>query len=176
MEALRASILHITIRMTTIGSRYNYKKLAGAIALCELIGLAVGIVALQTLHDRDFLTRQPGLPPDWVFGPICIILYLFMGIALYKTLSYSSTPGESYRHSLVLFWVQLTLNALWTLTFFGFGSPLPAFVLVLGLISAVCFWIMYLHKLHRGSAVLQIPYLLWCCFAVILNYYTIHAH
>ena len=163
-----------TMPMTTLSSKSDYKKLAGAILLCELVGMIAGFLTLNAINSWYIFLNKPGFnPPDWIFGPVWTFLYLLMGLGFYNTMKHGSNDMESYRHSIALFWVQLTLNALWTLAFFGLKNPSLALVIITGLIGAICFWMMRLQKVHRLSAYLQIPYLLWCCFAMVLNYYII---
>lgn len=161
--------------MTTLSSKTDYKKLAGAIFLCEFIGISAGFLTITAIKNWYVYLNKPGFnPPDWIFGPVWTFLYLLMGIALYYTLKYEFKTGNAYKHSMALFWVQLALNFLWTIAFFGFHNPALAYVIVIALIGSICFWILRLQKIHKTSAYLQIPYLLWCCFAAVLNYYIVH--
>ncbi len=160
--------------MTTLSSKPDYKKLAGAILLCELVGMLTGLLTVDAIGSWYVFLNKPAFnPPNGVFGPVWTLLYLLMGLGFYNTMRHGANGMESYKHSMALFWVQLTLNALWTVAFFGLKNPSLALVIIVGLIAAICFWIMYLKKIHRPSAYLQIPYLLWCCFAMVLNYYII---
>lgn len=173
MEALEASILYL-IGMSALTTSHNYKQLAWTIALCEFTGLLIGLLSLLAAGNWYIHLNKPVFtPPTWLFGPTWVILYLFMGIGLHQMIRYGNGQPAVYKHSLALFWVQLTLNVCWSLAFFVAKSPLLSFVIILGLIGSVCFWIQYLHRIQRFMAWLQVPYLLWCCFAMIFNYYII---
>lgn len=161
--------------MITISTKHNYKKLFGAIALCEFSGLIAGLLTAPAISNWYIYLHKPGFtPPGWIFAPVWTILYLLMGLGFYNILINAGNRPEPYKHSLALFWVQLTLNMLWVFLFFGLKNPLLAVAAILGLTGSVCFWIIHLQKVHRPSAYLQIPYLLWCSFAMVLNYYIIH--
>jgi benzodiazapine receptor len=161
--------------MNTLTRNIDIKKLAGAIALCELIGMIAAFFTINAIKNWYVYLNKPEFnPPNWIFGPVWTLLYLLMGIAFYNTMKYEFKQNDDYKHAVALFWVQLTLNFLWTIAFFGFRNPILAFVIIIALIASICFWIMKLQKLHKTSAYLQIPYLLWCCFATVLNYYIIH--
>jgi len=159
--------------MNTFTRPVNFKKLIGSIALCELIGIVAGLFTINAIKEWYVYLNKPEFnPPNWIFGPVWTLLYLLMGIAFYNTLK-SNIKDSNYHSSISLFWVQLTLNFLWTIAFFGMRNPTFAFAIIITLIASICVWTLYLQKVHRASAYLQIPYLLWCCFACVLNYYII---
>lgn len=159
--------------MNTLTKPTNLKKLIGSIALCEVIGILAGLFTINAIKEWYVYLNKPDFnPPNWIFGPVWTLLYLLMGIAFYNTLK-SELKGSDYVKSISMFCVQLTLNFLWTIAFFGMRNPMLAFVIIIALIASICTWILYLQKVHKPSAYLQIPYLLWCCFACVLNYYII---
>jgi benzodiazapine receptor len=71
---------------------------------------------------------------------------------------------------LFFFFIQLILNALWSVAFFGVRSPL------LGLFDIVLLWIAILltmisfFGISKAAALLLLPYILWVSFAVLLNF------
>ncbi|MFH1561103.1 MAG: TspO/MBR family protein, partial [Patescibacteria group bacterium] len=91
-------------------------------------------------------------------------LYTLMGISLYLI-----SRSKNKQKALKLFFLQLGLNTLWSILFFGLKSPL------LALIEIVVLWIMILltiletKKVSLQPALLLIPYLLWVSFAAVLN-------
>ena len=72
--------------------------------------------------------------------------------------------------SMEMFGVQLALNALWSLLFFGLHSPLY------GLIGIIVLWVAILatmaesYKVSRTAGILLVPYNCWVTFAMILNF------
>ncbi len=161
--------------MTTFTKHIDFKRLAGAIVLCEVIGAVAGFFTVNAIKNWYMYLNKPTFnPPNWIFGPVWTLLYLLMGVAFYNSLKSENKHSSAYKNSIVLFWVQLTLNLFWTIAFFGLRNPELAFAIIILLIAAISFWIMQLQKVHRTSAYLQVPYLLWCCFAIVLNYYIIH--
>jgi translocator protein len=71
---------------------------------------------------------------------------------------------------MIFFFVQLILNILWSVAFFGLRLPL------LGLIDIILLWIAILLtiqnflKISKIAGLLLLPYLLWVSFAVLLNF------
>ena len=105
-------------------------------------------------------------PPNWVFGPVWTILYLMMGVSLYLVWT------RKYHKMAFVFWgLQLFLNILWSVLFFGLRMPLFAFVEIIFLWIAILMTIVYFYRINRLSAYLLIPYILWVSFAAILNFF-----
>jgi tryptophan-rich sensory protein len=96
-----------------------------------------------------------------------ITLYFLMGISLYLIWT---NKTKNNRKSLIAFGVQLFLNGLWSLLFFGLKSPLYGLIDILFLIAAITFTILFSYRISVLAAVLLIPYLVWVCFAAVLNY------
>ena len=107
-------------------------------------------------------------PPDWVFAPAWTVLYILMGLAAALVWS-KGLQNPQVRTALVVFLVQLILNMIWSVLFFGLRSPLY------GLVDIVFLWIMILvtiaqfSKVSTPAALLMIPYILWVTFASGLN-------
>ena len=105
-------------------------------------------------------------PPDWVFAPVWISLYLLMG--------YSSWLMWSSRNNtqkiLNIYFIHLIFNASWTVTFFAFHQILVSLIII-GLIIFFVIWLIKLYySINNISAYLLLPYLSWLCFAFVLNY------
>lgn len=118
------------------------------------------------------LVKPDFSPPNWVFGPVWTTLYLMMGIAaflVWRRQSASGQPSKAGR-ALTAFWIQLALNSLWSIFFFGMKSPL------LGLIDIVLLWLAIVWTMAEFKKVsppafwLLVPYLLWVSFATALNF------
>lgn len=71
--------------------------------------------------------------------------------------------------TLMAFWVQLGLNLLWSVLFFGLRSPGAAFAEVLLLCLAVGVTLVLFWRVNRVSGLLLVPYAMWLGFASVLN-------
>jgi tryptophan-rich sensory protein len=96
------------------------------------------------------------------------VLYLTMAVAAWLVWRRHGFRGA--RPALVLFVVQLVFNALWSWLFFAWHSGAGALadialMWVLIVATIVAFW-----RLHRGAALLLVPYLAWVSFAAVLNW------
>lgn len=111
------------------------------------------------------LVKPPFNPPSWIFGPVWSILYLLMGIALYLVWIKKDDVKV-----FLIFGIQLILNVLWSILFFGAQAPLFAFIEIVFLWIAILVTIIYFYRINKFSAYLLIPYILWVSFAAVLNF------
>lgn len=139
--------------------------------ICLAIPLAIGGLGALLGGGMDNYAdlRQPPLsPPGWVFPIVWSILYLLMGYASYRI--YTSEAEQEDKHKALVFYaIQLALNFLWPVIFFGLQWYWAAFVLLIAL------WVMIYLCMYRFALIdetaenLLIPYLLWVTFAGYLN-------
>lgn len=115
------------------------------------------------------LTKPELAPPNWVFFPVWTILFLMMGVALYLVWR-EGVSKWSVKIALTFFFVQLALNTLWSIIFFGIQNPGLALIEIAFLWSAIALTIYTFFKVNKFAAYLLIPYLLWVSFASYLNY------
>jgi len=105
-------------------------------------------------------------PPDWVFAPIWMSLYLLIGYASW--LMWSSRNNT--QKILNIYFIHLIFNASWTITFFAFHQILVSLILIGVIIFFVILLIKLYYSINKISAYLMLPYLSWLCFAFVLNY------
>ena len=144
-------------------------KLIVSILICQgagFIGSFFTVSSVGSWYQR--LAKPSFSPPDWLFGPVWITLYLLMGISLYLVWSQWPLPGT--KAALALFGLQLFLNAAWSVLFFGLKQPGPAFVEIAILFSAIAVTFLLFIRISKPAAYLLIPYLVWVGFAAFLNF------
>jgi tryptophan-rich sensory protein len=106
-------------------------------------------------------------PPSWIFAPVWFILYVLMGISAY--LIWRLRTKENVKKPLIFFFVQLILNLLWPIIFFGLGQYFWAFAEIMILLITIIMMILSFSKVSKASSYLLFPYLLWVGFASMLN-------
>lgn len=144
-----------------------FLKLLFWLALCQLPALAGARVVQANLVWYHALALPPFTPPDALFGLAWGVLYILLGTAAF--LAFGRGLSLSARKPLILFIVQLALNAWWTPVFFGRRDP-AASLLILALILAEGVWLAYaLWRKNRAAAWLLLPYGLWLIYAAYLN-------
>lgn len=146
----------------------NWFVLMGFILLAEGAGIVGSFFTTPNIPTWYVtLTKPPIAPPNWVFGPVWTTLFLLMGIAAYLVWR----TGVRSRSALQIFGIQLALNVLWSLIFFGLQNPGAAFIEIILLWLAIA-WTIYAFSRHsKLAAWLLAPYIAWVSFASVLNYF-----
>ena len=145
----------------------NFKKRL----ICWAIPLAVGGLATLLsggMGSYRVMNQPPLSPPGWVFPVVWTILYLLMGEASYRVLV-SGKDAAKIKNALIAYGVQLFLNFLWPLAFFGGQMYLTAFFVLIALWVGIFVTIRLFSRLDETAGDLLIPYLLWVSFAGYLN-------
>lgn len=145
--------------------KINFKRLVISLLIPLAIGTISGLISMPFM-DYGELIQPPLAPPGWLFPVVWTILYILMGISFYLILETESYDKDS---SYVLYFLQLLVNGLWSIFFFVFKLRLFSSIWLLLLIALVILMIIHFYKINKVAGLLQIPYLLWCIFALYLN-------
>ncbi|RZN41110.1 MAG: tryptophan-rich sensory protein [Methanophagales archaeon ANME-1-THS] len=144
-------------------------KLIVSLAICYLaarIGAVFTSSSIQTWYvtlNKPFFT-----PPNWLFAPVWLTLYTLMGIALFLIWR-QGFHSPQVKIAGAIFGIQLVLNTLWSIAFFGFQSPLAGLIVIILLWVAIAVTIKTFLPLSKPAGVLLIPYILWVSLAAALN-------
>ena len=145
-------------------------KLVFSIIICQLAGAIGSIFTSQSIAGWYTSLNKPFFnPPNWVFGPVWITLYLLMGVSLYLVWIRGINKPK-VKIALAIFGIHLFLNASWSIIFFGLRSPFYAFLEIILLWLAILLTMTKFYKISKTAAYLLIPYIIWVTFAAILNY------
>jgi len=146
----------------------NFLKFISSIVVCFLPGITGGFFTARNLYPwYDMLAKPSFNPPNWLFSPVWTTLYILMGISLFLILK--SENSKDKLQGVIFFGVQLVLNGLWSIIFFGLHSILWAFIIIILLLLFIVLSMYKFHKILRAAVYLLIPYLLWVSFAAVLN-------
>ena len=148
--------------------KINYIKLISSILICQLAGIIGSFFTASSVSTWYTTINKPFFnPPSWIFGPVWITLYLLMGISLYLIWNNYS---KDMKMPLIFFGIQLGLNSLWSIIFFGLQNPLFAFIEIIILWTFILLSIIGFYKKSKTAAYFLVPYILWVSFAAILNF------
>ena len=127
----------------------------------------IGGIATYAYKDRWYsnLIKSGLNPPDWVFAPVWTTLYLFMTIAIWSAWHKSNRNVNL----IYLYMIHLLFNTTWSIVFFVLHNIFLALVNLLILIFLILILVIKFRNISNLSYYLMIPYLLWCCYALILN-------
>jgi len=150
-----------------------YKKVLKfiiSIIICQSAGIFGSLFSFEAFPDWYITLEKPFFaPPNWIFGPVWIILYFLMGVSLYIVWK-DELKSKTRNVFFVVFAIQLILNALWSLLFFGLKSPLLGLIDILILDVMLVVTIFYAKRVSKYAAMLLIPYMVWIIIASVLNY------
>lgn len=145
-------------------------RLAASITICLIAGAIGSAFTFPSIPTWYAGLYKPFFnPPNWVFGPAWTILYILMGLALYLFLE-KAKEKRLARKGIMVFGTQLSLNALWSIIFFGLHRPFSAFIAIVLLWLLIAYSILVFSRASKRAAWLLVPYLAWVSFASILNF------
>lgn len=145
-------------------------KIIISIVICFAVGFTSGFVTADAIPNWYADLNRPFFnPPNWLFGPAWTLLYTLMGIAA-GIIWNKGLDQKIVRTALIIFIVQLVLNGLWSLIFFGMKNPFLALVEILLLWGMILLCIIQFGKINKTASWLMVPYILWVTFATALNF------
>ena len=105
-------------------------------------------------------------PPDWIFAPVWTTLYLMMTLAIW--FYWHSKNREM--NTIYIYFIHIVFNTTWSIVFFGLHKIFLALIVLLILIFLIIILILRFKRVNYVSLYLMIPYLLWSCYALFLNF------
>ncbi len=147
----------------------DWLVLFGLILLSQVAGF-IGSLAMTAESAAWYAALAfPTLaPPGWVFGPVWTLLYALMGVAAFIVWRARHQAGSIL--ALVFFFVQLALNALWSVAFFGLQSVSLALAEISILWLMLAATLVFFARVSKIATWLLVPYLLWVTFAAYLAF------
>ncbi len=150
-------------------TRTEFPLLVFSILLPQLVGTVGAFFTFSSIASWYMYLEKPGFtPPDWVFGPVWSTLYILMGISLFLVVRHSMN-GKNIR-AVQIFFLQLFLNLLWSIVFFGSHSIGGGLVVIIVMWFLIVITILKFAKHSGYAALLLLPYLAWVTFATYLNF------
>lgn len=128
-----------------------------------IVTFFIGVIpSLLVGNDVTGLILPKFYPPKILFPIMWSILYLLMTISVYLA---TKNSDDAYK----IYFIQLIVNAFWTVIFFGLKLRLLAFLWIIFLFILVIIMINKFYKENKNAGLLQIPYIIWLLIAMYLN-------
>ena len=128
------------------------------------------IGGLATINFKEpwysLLSKPTFNPPDWIFAPVWTTLYLMMTIAIWK---FWHSKNQDM-NTVYIYFIHLIFNTTWSIVFFVFHKMVLALIVLALLICLIIILLFRFRRVNMLSFYMMIPYLLWCFFALILNF------
>jgi translocator protein len=147
----------------------NAFKLTISILLCQGAGIAGSLFTKQSVSTWYVGLEKPVFsPPNSVFGPVWIFLYLTMGFSMFLVWR-KGLDSINAKRAFALFIFHLFINSLWSFAFFGLRSPLAGIIVITVLLATIILIIIKFSRISRMASIILVPYMLWVSFAAVLN-------
>ena len=130
----------------------------------SFVGRLITISSKEPWYSQ--LTKSNYNPPDWIFAPIWLTLYLMMTIAIW--LFWHSKKRDM--NTIYIYFIHIVFNTTWSIVFFGLHQIFLALVALIVLIFLIIILIQRFKRVNLLSYYLMIPYLLWTVYALFLNF------
>lgn len=147
------------------------KTIIGLAASLLISFSAAAVGALATRSAPEFyatLSRPSWAPPASVFGPVWTVLYILMAVAAWLVWKQARLAGA--RTALVLYTMQLVLNALWSWLFFAWRNGTVARIDIMMLIALIVLTTVAFWRVYPLAGALMLPYAAWVSFATALTF------
>lgn len=156
-------------------STKEIKKLLINILIPLVIGflssqIAMMISSIDTGTYYSQLIKPSFAPPSYIFPIVWSIIYVLMGISAYLVMQKGNNT-QKVKDAMFYYWLQLALNFIWSILFFGLDLRFTSMVVIIMMIIVVIIMISKFYQIDKKAAYLNIPYLLWLVYAGILNYF-----
>ena len=138
--------------------------------LFALITYSASVIgSIATIEFKEpwysLLSKPTFNPPSWIFAPVWTTLYLMMTIAVWNF--WHSKNRDM--NTVYIYFIHLIFNTTWSIVFFVFHKLILALIVLFILISLITVLLFRFKRVNMVSFYMMIPYLLWCCYALILN-------
>lgn len=114
------------------------------------------------------LIKPTWAPPSWVFGPVWTALYVLIVISFGKVFLMFFKKKIGFM-ILLPFILNLVFNFAFTPLQFGLQNNFLAAIDVLLVLGTLIWGMIAIYSHARWIAYIQIPYLLWVSFAMVLQ-------
>lgn len=115
------------------------------------------------------LLKPSFAPPSWIFGPVWTVLYaIIIG-------SYGYVASLYFTHKIPFavvlpFLLNVIFNVMFTPIQFGIKNNLLAAIDITLVLGTLVWALVVIYPHAKWVALVNIPYLLWVCFATVLQY------
>ena len=115
----------------------------------------------------SMITKPSFNPPEWIFAPVWITLYIAMSVAIWLIW----INPQRKEKIIYIYFIHLLINGSWSIFFFGLHLILASLILIAIIIFFVIWLIKLYYPINKLSSFLMIPYLMWLSYAFVLNFY-----
>lgn len=145
--------------------RIDWKKLIIITVITFIVGSFFSLFTMNSMDTFKDLSKPINVP-GVLFPIVWSILYLLMSISCYLIVQ---SNDKDKKEGIILYAIQLVINSLWTLIFFGFGAYLLSFIWIIIFLIVIIIMLAKFYNINKIAMYINIPYVLWLLFAAYLN-------
>lgn len=123
---------------------------------------------MNTYSWYQQLLKPSWAPPSWLFGPVWSVLYLIIAVS-FGYAGYLFYKGKIPFIVLLPFILNIVFNIAFTPIQFGLRNNLLASLDILLVLVTLVWALIAIFPYARWVSYVNIAYLLWVCFATILQ-------
>lgn len=147
----------------------KYILLIAFLVVTSLVQAIGSIATFSSVQDwYPSLNKVSWNPPAWVFAPVWTILYMMIAVSGWRVWI-KLDKNQIHHASMRWYGLQLFVNLLWSIFFFGLQNPLAGLVDITILLITIVITIQHFLKIDKHAAILLLPYFLWVAYASTLN-------
>lgn len=146
--------------------KINWKRLIIITIITFLVGSFFSFLTMNNMSAFKELEKPINVPAI-IFPIVWSILYLLMSVSCYIIIESNDKNKDK---AVIWYGINLVVNSLWSLIFFGFGTYLLSFIWIILLLIIVIIMMAKFYNIDKKAAYLNIPYILWIIFAGYLNF------
>ena len=147
---------------------FSWPKFLEIAAPVVLGAVAASLATRVGWKNYNNSRKAPFTPPRFVFPLVWTTIYILIIAAGYLTLA-EIKDENTQRLFLAIFYIQVLLNFMWCLVFFGFGDARLGLITIVFLIFSVIYLIYESFNYSTLAAWFFVVYLGWLLFATFLN-------
>lgn len=149
--------------------KVNWKVLIICLAVVYLTAFLGSLFTSPNTSTEWYNSIKPSItPPGFVFPIVWNVLFFLIALSLY--FAWTSAKKKQKSKIAIIFGINLLLNILWSVIFFGLKLVTLAFFELILLWFSIIFVIFITRKINKISPWVLAPYLIWVTFAGVLNF------
>lgn len=123
---------------------------------------------MNTYAWYEQLAKPVWAPPAWLFGPVWTVLYIIIALS-FGYAAYLCAKKKIPFAVFLPFLLNLAFNFAFTPLQFGLQNNLLAAIDVVFVLATLAWALAAIYHRVRWIALVNLPYLLWVCFATALQ-------
>lgn len=118
------------------------------------------------MNDWFLSLKKPLIhPPGYVFAVVWNILYLLLARSFYLVLESKENKIKAINYYIA----NLILQVVWCGAFFAMNSMVSGVIVFFVLVPSAIKMTLEFKEINSSTYIMLIPYVLWLCFATLLN-------